>query len=429
MTKVTHRLCASCQGESFSRSPRHWWERIFYKSRAYRCDDCGTRIFVRRAKSHTWRSQYPDTPHSSQIPVYAPSRDRYLRAHRHRSGGRRPFDLKVVGPRDLTIVIPTLQRGELLLNSLRHYLDLEPAPANIIVIDQTRNHPESVAQELVRFTQASRIKWLSLRGRSHPAAMNLGLLYADTRYVVFQDDDVVPNRNLIGAFVTSIRELSRAGAGAFIAGQVINVGEHPVCIQRQKGQFPLNSDRRYVVDNGGAGNLCVDRLAALEIGGFDENFVGNAYRADTDLLWRAIEAGHEVVFEPRASVRHLRASTGGTRIFGHYVTNWRPHAAVCSYYFSLCWGRMPAGDPPPWLIPLRYLSTRSHLLRPWYIPRSLVSQTAALLWAIGLRIHGRKLVSCDHAELRRGEDRPATEYGSASAHRSAAQASSGRKSQ
>jgi hypothetical protein len=49
------------------------------------------------------------------------------------------------------------------------------------------------------------------------------------------------------------------------------------------------------------------------IGGYDENYVGWAFREDSDLAIRLWKAGGRVVYDPEASLVHLGVSTGGCR--------------------------------------------------------------------------------------------------------------------
>src|SRR5437868_3122650 len=74
--------------------------------------------------------------------------------------------------------------------------------------------------------------------------------------------------------------------------------------------FPFNSAIPAQVANVMAGNLSVRREMALAVGGFDENFVGVAYRFETEFCRRLLRAGGRVLFQPAASIHHLRTPTG-----------------------------------------------------------------------------------------------------------------------
>jgi len=133
----------------------------------------------------------------------------------------------------------------------------------------------------------------------------------------------------------------------------------------------------------------VRRGVALEIGGFDERFVGAAYRFETEFCRRLLRAGLTTRFDPRPSIDHLRAGTGGTRLRGSHLTSASPVHSVGDYYFAHVEG---AG-----LARWRYIArrmgrevtTRFHARRPWWIPVKLLGEVRGLLLA--RKLHRKKL--------------------------------------
>jgi len=49
---------------------------------------------------------------------------------------------------------------------------------------------------------------------------------------------------------------------------------------------------------------------------FDTNYTGSAVREESDAAYRIRKAGYKIWYEPKASLFHLVASTGGCRISG-----------------------------------------------------------------------------------------------------------------
>src|ERR1041385_2066784 len=99
----------------------------------------------------------------------------------------------------------------------------------------------------------------------------------------------------------------------------------------------------------------VTRSRCVELGGFDENFVGAAYRFETDFALRVAAAGGRIWFEPHASIDHLKLSTGGLRSYGDHRTSASPFHSAGDYYFALHHRR------PLWRYALRRL--RANVLR------------------------------------------------------------------
>jgi GT2 family glycosyltransferase len=61
-------------------------------------------------------------------------------------------------------------------------------------------------------------------------------------------------------------------------------------------------------------NHSVRRSAIKEVGGYDESYVGWAYREDADAALRLWRAGGKIVFDPLACLTHLQTQAGGCRV-------------------------------------------------------------------------------------------------------------------
>jgi GT2 family glycosyltransferase len=205
--------------------------------------------------------------------------------------------------------------------------------------------------------------------------MNLGLRMARGRYVLFLDDDVRPARNLVGAHLRAHRS-SRAG---LVAGKVVQPWHKP-------GEEPDPSE-----DFIGC-HVSIERAAALALGGFDENFARAAYRFEAEFSHRWRQAGRRIHYAPDACLRHLKATTGGTRAFSHHLTTMKPDHAVGEYYFLLRSWRGPPSLGAFLARPFKAVRTRHHLLRPWWIPLTLIGEARGMAWAIALALRGPQLV-------------------------------------
>jgi hypothetical protein len=137
-----------------------------------------------------------------------------------------------------------------------------------------------------------------------------------------------------------------------------------------------------------AGNLSMRRERVLQLGGFDENFVGVAYRFETDLCRRLSRAGGRILFQPSATIRHLRFPSGGTRSHGNHLTSPSPAHGVGDYYFALRQGVSPSVLGYILRRPVREVCTRFHLRHPWWMPVKCLGEMTALLWAVVLALRG-----------------------------------------
>lgn len=281
----------------------------------------------------------------------------------------------------LTIAIPTYNRGTILADTIERLLALPRRADEILIVDQTRAHPPEIAARLAQWNAAGAIRHIVLPEPSIPHAMNVALREARHELVLFLDDDLIPSPDLVAAHLSA--PLIWA-----VAGQVLQPGEEPLHVAQSDDdlEFRFYADEGAFVRNVMAGNLSVRRERALEIGGFDENYIGAAYRFETDFALRLTAAGGRIWFEPRASIRHLKLATGGLRALGDHRSSPSPAHAVGDYYFALTHRTDFARYA---LTRMRKnIFTRWHLRHPWAIPTKLIGELRGLLLARRLRRRG-----------------------------------------
>jgi GT2 family glycosyltransferase len=320
------------------------------------------------------------------------------------------------GRPSISVAIPTYRRENILLDTIDYLLRLDPAAAEILVIDQTETPSSNTADALGALENAGSIRWLRLAEPSITHAMNVGLIEAQHDVVLFLDDDVIPGPDLIGAHARAHRN-----GRNIVAGQVLQPGEEPERESGKSSTFRFRSSRAQLITEVMGGNFSTKRELALRLGGFDENFVHAAYRFEADFAARALGAGEKIHFEPEASIRHLKAGAGGIRSYGNYLKTMKPSHAVGDYYYLLRAKQLPRRVLKMLWRPLRAVRTRHHLTHPWWIPGTLIAETLGFFWAVGLAAKGPKLIG----NRRTDDGRPETGYGG---HQSSVVGPSGRRS-
>jgi GT2 family glycosyltransferase len=299
-------------------------------------------------------------------------------------------------PGEVAVAIPTYGRERVLTDTIDAVLRTSSA-AEIVVLDQTLAHETDTTDKLASLAAQGRIRWIRLPEPSIPHAMNIALLEATRPVVLFLDDDIQPDPGLIAAHAESYDDPDVWA----VAGQVLQPGETPVPPHSRYArqglhaflEFPFNSTESAWVDNVMAGNLSLRRQRALAVGGFDENFVGAAFRFETEFCRRLRRAGGRVLFQPRARIYHLRAPTGGTRAHGHHLTSPSAAHGVGDYYFAMRHGLTSESLAYMARRPLRKICARFYLRRPWWVPVGLVAEFRALRLAIRLRRRGPRYVA------------------------------------
>jgi GT2 family glycosyltransferase len=286
----------------------------------------------------------------------------------------------------ISIVIPTYGRERVLLDSISALLVLEYPANEILVVDQSRKHGLSVMKRLESWNAEKKIRWIRRKTPSITESMNHGLKSAQYSLVLFLDDDIKPRRELVRKHVMAHSEDVDLWA---TVGQVIQPWQAPEELEpcrvlkglRTDFDFPFNSTLDAEVQNVMAGNLCVNREHALSIGGFDENFIGPAYRFETDFARRVVNSGGKIRFIGSAGIDHLRAESGGTRSSGSHLTSASPLHGFGDYYYAF-----KHGEPKEaWIYSmnrfLREVRTRFHLTHPWWIPVKWIGEIRALFLA------------------------------------------------
>lgn len=289
----------------------------------------------------------------------------------------------------LSVIIPTYRREQVLLDSIEALLLILPKNTELLIVDQTEKHTSNVAEQLERYYKEGRIRWITEKKPSITKAMNRGAREAVGKILLFVDDDIVPDQKLIDAHLDAHSEENNA----LIAGRVMQ----PWHEDDHEADMFTSRTPELIPEFIGC-NFSIPRRLLMKLGGFDENFKGAAYRYEREFADRLREHGCKIVYEPRAWIRHLHTSSGGTRSKGDHLTSWNPRHPVGAYYYLYT---SPLVKSPVYESLKRLFGsvvTRHHLRAPWYIPVTWVSELAGMFWAVILRIKGPALPFKNHRE-------------------------------
>ncbi|WP_220448549.1 glycosyltransferase family 2 protein, partial [Nonomuraea mesophila] len=188
----------------------------------------------------------------------------------------------------ITVVIPTIGRA-----TLPDTLAAVGSALPVIVVDDSAEAAGGVLASL-----PGRVRVVRSFGRGPAAARNVGWRAAQTPWVVFLDDDVIPAPGWAEAVWKDLVDLPEDVAGS--QGRI----EVPLPSSRR----PTDGERH---TGGLSGALWVTadmayRRPVLEsAGGFDERFP-RAYREDADLALRVTRAGHRLVRGQRLTTHPVR---------------------------------------------------------------------------------------------------------------------------
>ncbi|WP_163512575.1 mycofactocin biosynthesis glycosyltransferase MftF [Fodinicola acaciae] len=203
-------------------------------------------------------------------------------------------------PELITVVVPVKDRPAGLERLLRQVVEtVSPTPSLVVVDDGSRD--QLAIARIARTYGARLLRHPMPYGPS--AARNAGLRVAETRLVAFLDSDCAP----VAGWLQPLLDHFADPLVAVVAPRIVSLGEPSSWIGRYE-KFASSLDRgpaeasvqpRSRVSYVPSAALLVRRSAVGD--GFDE---GMRVAEDVDLVWRLVEAGWTVRYEPRSQVEH-----------------------------------------------------------------------------------------------------------------------------
>lgn len=202
----------------------------------------------------------------------------------------------------VSVVTPTYRRPALLARCLRALLaqTFDPVEYEIIIVDdaaceETRAAVAALVGEARERGASPDVRYLPLAGTGRAqgpaAARNVGWRAARGAIIAFTDDDCIPDVAWLRAGVAAMVEGVAGAAGRLL----VPCPAPPTDYERNAS---LLAQAEFVTAN------CFYRRDALaRVGGFDERFPV-AWREDSDLVFRLMDAGAALSHAPGALVTH-----------------------------------------------------------------------------------------------------------------------------
>lgn len=216
----------------------------------------------------------------------------------------------------VSVIIPTYNRGHVLIETLQKLIQCE-GEYEIIIVDQSTPPNEAARKMAEAYPGQIRYFWRDEPGL--PLSRNFGLTKASHPVVLFCDDDVISVPGLIVAHSRHYEDETIGG----VAGRVLPPGPEPAPPQKpvvgrisrltgnQTDDFEATVEMD--VDHGQGCNISFRKTAIEAAGGFDIRFGGSAFLEETDACLRVKKAGYRLRFDPAAELVHLKDPSGGCR--------------------------------------------------------------------------------------------------------------------
>lgn len=210
---------------------------------------------------------------------------------------------------DVSVVICTKDRPEMLRRCLTSLVTGSRLPAEILVMDQSANgRTDRIVRELSSSHPQVVLRYFKLQQAGLTAARNAGVKASRCGVVAFTDDDCIADSNWIDAIA---REFTVNGANC-VCGRTCAAdhSDRP----RQALISTLTAHRRERVCGkrnpvmvGRGNNMAFRRSDLLKLGGFNEHIgVGTRLFAgdDLDVFYRLLRAGGTIARVPDAVILH-----------------------------------------------------------------------------------------------------------------------------
>jgi GT2 family glycosyltransferase len=208
-------------------------------------------------------------------------------------------------PIRVSVVIPTRDRRDAVVRTVRSVLDSDFSAADITVVDQSES--DETESAVSGFLQEERFRYIRSNTRGVSAARNIGARGASGSIIANTDDDCeVPSHWLTGV----VEAFSAKPEAAIVLGNVV-AGPHPATgfVPAYKVKKPLlvrGVSQKYRVEGIGA---CFAYRADVwrELKGFDELLgAGALFRSaeEVDFMIRALARGHAIYETPDTGVIH-----------------------------------------------------------------------------------------------------------------------------
>jgi GT2 family glycosyltransferase len=234
----------------------------------------------------------------------------------------------MTGEAQFTVVICTRDRPDSLLATLDALDAQAEGGFGVVVVDQSGHPDERLAS---RAAGESRLSVISDTGRGLSRARNVALGATSTEWLVFLDDDCVPEPAWAGALGDAMAAHPDAD---FVSGHVGPGLRRDEPRGPQYAVFPVQEEQTlagrpvWPHDIGFGVCFAVRRATALRLGGWDERLGPGvpAFPAsdDMDFNFRFLRSGGIAHLTPRARAAHEQWRSDGelVRLFGGYMASW-----------------------------------------------------------------------------------------------------------
>lgn len=207
----------------------------------------------------------------------------------------------------ISVVISTRNRPDALCRCLLALLEGDHTPAEVVVVDQGAPSVSSDVKTAFEDRDVP-LRHVVTSDVGVSVGRNTGIGSSSGELIAFTDDDCVPHVRWLGALTRACRP----GMDG-VTGRVLPLAsDRPDVVATSSrtsevGRHFQGARRHLPWEVGTGGNMMFRRGVVEQVGGFDPTLgPGAAGKAaeDIDFLYRVLDAGFSIVYEPEAIVYH-----------------------------------------------------------------------------------------------------------------------------
>lgn len=251
------------------------------------------------------------------------------------------------------VIIPTYKRSDSVSKTVE-LIHKQCRPGDFLYVVWQGDEPPAVPV-------SNQVRLLYSSTPNLPLARNTGLKAGFNPVVIFLDDDIIPDANLIDMHRRCYLDKSIGAAAGFTDDPVFEgKSETPPWFDITNGEIYQNfslSKSQYVVSLMGA-NMSFRRDVLADIGGFDENFKHNALFEEVDCAFRVMKAGYKIWYCAEARLTHLHNNSGGCRSDKRYRYLFHSFANTAYFLCKYSPRKSARSSTNFWKYRLEYLSRK-----------------------------------------------------------------------
>lgn len=223
----------------------------------------------------------------------------------------------------VSIIIPTYNRDECLINLIGALAVQDYDNFEIIVVDQS----EELSNKKRQFLDAyqSKLKYFQIDQKGRSLGKNYGILKANGEIFLFCDDDILPPSGFISVHASHYKNPQIGAVSCRLIEENDPSDFYGLPLHATiYGRFVNRSYSHCstFVNSLNGGNMSIRKSVIQQCGFFEEHLVGTSMIEEPDYAYRIIKHRYKIYFDSRVSVLHYPQYNGNVALMRLDRSKW-----------------------------------------------------------------------------------------------------------